>query len=228
MDDALEHDVVFAARTLATELNDVWGHVTVRVGESHGGGFLLKHLRVPPASIDPDEVMHYSLAGARLSGEQNDPWEIPLYTAVYKARPDVSSVIHIHPPVATALSAAGATLHAISHEGLEFGDGLPTFSGHIIDNDDLASRMVEVLGNAAGCMLRGHGAVVVGTTLPDAFTKAIYLERTARQTVWASTVGTPAILPEDIREHITARRGDQEPPLWRYMQWRYLARSKQR
>jgi L-fuculose-phosphate aldolase len=217
---ALRQDVLFSARVLVDELSDIWGHVTVRLPEGQGEGFLLKHLRIPGRRVDPDEVMVFDYQGRRLAGQQNDPWEIPLYTSVYAARPEVQSVIHVHPPVATALTTTGRPIHAVTHEGLELGDGVPVFEGDVIDTNELGQGMADVLGTGRACMLKGHGAVIVGSTVPDATVLAIYLERTAKQLVWASSVGTPEVLPARIRSHILDRRGNDEPQLWRYLQWR--------
>lgn len=221
----LREQALLAARTLPVELDDIWGHVTCRLPEEFGGGFLLKHLRIPARGIDPDEVMVYDEDGRRLFGTQRDPWEIPLYTATYRHRPDVQSVIHTHPPVATAIASAGRTIHAIGHEGLEFGDGLPVFQGDIIDTDDLGEGMARALGSAPACLLKGHGAVVVGESIPHAAVSSLYLERTAKQLVAAATVGQPEVLPKHIGDHIVERRrGEKAPLLWRYLEWRATGR----
>jgi L-fuculose-phosphate aldolase len=220
--DRLRSQVLLAARELARRLDDVWGHVTCRIPDARGGsaGFYLKHLRIPRGG-DPDHVNAFGYDGSAIDGGHEIPWEIPLYTQVYAARPDVQSVIHIHPPVATAISTAGHPIHAVSHEGLEFGDGLPVYSGEIVGDAPTGDNVASVLGAGSACMLKGHGAVVVGTSVPDATVRAIYLERTARQLVWASSFGGAEVLPKEIRDDIEARRaGDERPPaLWRYIEW---------
>jgi L-fuculose-phosphate aldolase len=203
---------------LVDGLDDIWGHVTVRLPD--GSGFLLKHLRIPARGIDPDEVMAFDYDGRPLRGRQEPPWEIPLYTSVFRHRPDVQSVVHVHPPVATALATAGATIHAVSHEGLEFGAGLPVFAGDIIDTQCLGEGVAQALGDAVGCMLKGHGAVLVGASVRHATVSALYLERTAKQIVWASSVGRPEVLPGRIASHIADRRAGAEPLLWRYLEWK--------
>lgn len=215
--DGLQVDALFAARALVNELDDIWGHVTCRLPD--GSGFLLKHLRIPARGFDPDEIMTFDYSGRRLTGSQKDPWEIPLYTAAYRSRPDVQSVIHIHPPVATALSTTGQAIYALTHEGLEFGDGLPVFDGDLIDTDELGELAAAALGSSPACVLKGHGAIVAGTTIRQATTRSIALERTARQIVWASSVGRPQVLPQRIRDHINAKRAGAEPEVWRYLEW---------
>ena len=218
----LRGEVLLAARELARRLDDVWGHVTCRIPGDGGDspGFYLKHLRIPRGG-DPDSVNSFGYDGTAIDGGHEIPWEIPLYTQVYAARPDVASVIHIHPPVATALSTAGQAIHAVSHEGLEFGEGLPVYSGEIVGTPEIGDNVADTLGSGPACMLRGHGAVVVGSSVPDATVRAIYLEATARQLVWASSFGGADVLPREIREDIEARRaGDGRPPaLWRYIEW---------
>jgi L-fuculose-phosphate aldolase len=218
----LRSQVLLAARELARRLDDVWGHVTCRVPDAGDAspGFYLKHLRIPRGG-DPDQVNTFGYDGTAIDGGHEIPWEIPLYTQVYAARPDVQSVIHIHPPVATAISTAGHVIHAVSHEGLEFGEGLPVYSGEIVGDPAVGDNVADTLGAGAACMLKGHGAVVVGTSVPDATVRAIYLERTAKQLVWASSFGGAEVLPKVIRDDIESRRaGDERPPaLWRYIEW---------
>jgi ribulose-5-phosphate 4-epimerase/fuculose-1-phosphate aldolase len=223
----LEEQVLFGARVLAEQIGDIWGHVTCRLPETDPRrGFLLKHLRIPPPPIDPDEVMVYDYEGQKLVGKQGDPWEVPLYTSVFRARPEVSAVVHFHPPVATALSTTGRTIHAVTHEGWEFGNGVPTFSGEVIDTNELGAKMTAVLQQHDACMLKGHGAVVLGRDVPDVIVRAIYLERTAKQIVWASTIGTPEVLPRHIGRHLDELRGPKHhPQLWDYLRWNHAKKS---
>ena len=218
----LRSQVLLAARELARRLDDVWGHVTCRIPDGGDGsrGFYLKHLRIPRGG-DPDHVNAFGYDGSAIDGGHEIPWEIPLYTQVYAARLDVHSVIHIHPPVATAISTAGQLIHAVTHEGLEFGEGLPVYSGEIVGDEAVGDSVASTLGSGSACMLKGHGAVVVGTSVADAAVRAIYLERTAKQLVWASSFGGAELLPKAIRDDIEARRaGDERPPaLWRYIEW---------
>jgi len=222
LESRLRAQVLLAARELARRLDDVWGHVTCRIpgGGGHSPGFYLKHLRIPRGG-NPDNVNSFGYDGTAIDGGHEIPWEIPLYTQVYAARRDVQSVIHIHPPVATALSTAGQAIHAVSHEGLEFGEGLPVYSGEIVGTHEIGDSVANTLGGGPACMLKGHGAVVVGSSVPDATVLAIYLEATARQLVWASSFGGAEVLPKEIRDDIEARRaGDERPPaLWRYIEW---------
>ena len=55
--ETLKHQVRFGARSLQRKLNDIWGHVSVRLpAGSDQEGFVLAHLRIPFKPAPPDEL----------------------------------------------------------------------------------------------------------------------------------------------------------------------------
>src|SRR5687767_15035494 len=126
--DRLAEDLTFGTRLLFSELGDPWGHVAVRLPEGAdrgGAGFLLKHVRAAVTSEDPESMMIFDYDGNLIEGQRRIPWETPLYVAIFKARPDIQSVVHTHPHVATAVSMAGKTVFAITHQSAPFDRGIP-------------------------------------------------------------------------------------------------------
>ncbi len=212
----LRNEVLFGARWLAREIGDIFGHVSARLPEDSGAsGFLLKHLRIPQKPIDPDEIMIYDLEGDVLEGTQDRPKEVALYTSVYRARPDITSIVHIHPPVATALTMADKTVYPIHQTSQRFEVPVAVFRGNLIGDEAIGSEMAEMLGQRRAILLHGHGAVVVGADVPDAVVSAYYLEQAAKMQVWAASVGTPHMLPDDL-----IAEGEVANFLWRYEEWR--------
>jgi ribulose-5-phosphate 4-epimerase/fuculose-1-phosphate aldolase len=211
----LREQILFGARWLPREIGDIFGHVTVRLPASSGrAGFMMKHLRVPPKPIDPDEIMVWDPDGNLLEGTQDRPKEVPLYTSIYRARPDVQSIVHIHPPVATALTMAGKTVFPINQTSQRFQGPLKVFRGNLIGDDQIGGELAEALGDSRAIMLQGHGAVIVGDNVPCAVVSAHYLEMAAKMQVWAGSVGTPQMLPPElIAENEVANF------LWRYQEW---------
>ncbi len=199
-------------RLLFAELGDPWGHIAVRLPAEAG---LLKHVRVPPPPGDPEAIMVFDYEGNLLEGSRMIPWELPLYTAIFAARPEVQSVIHTHPHAATALSMAGKTVFAITHQSWEFEQGIPIFPGDMINSRELGTALAETLGQQAAALLKGHGAVVVGPSVAHAVQSTLYLEQAARQQIWAATLGTPEVLEERlIAFHRNRPPGDGDLALW--------------
>jgi ribulose-5-phosphate 4-epimerase/fuculose-1-phosphate aldolase len=214
--DGLIDELAFGTRLLFKELGDPWGHIAVRLPKHDGAeGFLLKHVRATPPPGDPDAVMLFDYDGNVLDGERRIPWELPLYTSIFKTRPDVQSVIHTHPLVATALSMAGKTVFAITHQSAPFEHGIPIFRGDMVNNQELGDGLAEALGKKPAALLKGHGAVVVGSSIGHAVQTTLYLEQAARQQIWAATLGTPEVLDQDLIDfHKNLPPGDGGLALW--------------
>jgi len=215
--DQLCEELRFGTRMLFRELGDPWGHIAVRLPKSYGrSGFYLKHVRVGPSrSMDPEAIMVFDYDGNVVEGERRIPWEIPLYTSVFKARPDVGSVIHTHPHVATALSMAGKTVFAITHQSVQFEHGIPIFPGDLVNTNELGEGVAKSLANWPAVLLKGHGAVAVGDCIGSAVQNTLYLEQAARQQIWAATLGTPEVLEDRlINFHKNPPTGDGDLALW--------------
>lgn len=220
--EALQRELRISTRLLFQALGDPWGHVAVRLPASAGQrGFLLKYVRALPPPADPALIHAFDYAGNRLAGEGKVPWELPLYTQTFLARPDVQAVIHMHPRLATALTMAGKTVFAISQETALFEDGVPVIPGDMVNTDDRGALLVEALGDGPALLMKGHGAVAVGTSVPHAVTNILLVEQAAQQQVWAATVGTPEVLPEHLRAFLRNPPADVERLAFWYTKLHY-------
>ncbi len=124
---------------------------------------------------------------------------------VYRSRPDVASIVHTHPPAASALAAAGQPL-VVAHM-----DATPLFDdcAFLADWPGLptADREGEVIAGAlAGkhaLLLAHHGLLAAGRTVQEATFLAVFLERMARLQIDAAAVG--GVRPIDPGEARRAR-----------------------
>lgn len=217
--DDLRRQTLAGGRMLWRELRDVYGHVSCRLPD--GSGFLIKMVRVPPEPIDPDSVMVFDYDGQRLEGEQ-EIVEVSIHSEILKRRPDMNAVVHVHPHTATAISTTGRTVYALTHQSAAFGEGLPLFHGRWISTPQLGKDLAECVGEGPGAMMKGHGIVVVGTSVAQAVERAIYLEEAAQQLVMASILGTPEVFPAEIRnspERKKMERGGGGGNLFRQLLW---------
>jgi ribulose-5-phosphate 4-epimerase/fuculose-1-phosphate aldolase len=86
----LRRSNIIALEARQRKLNDIWGHVSARLPAASGQeGFMLAHLRIPFKPAPPDELYCFDYQGRLLEGQGQIPWEIPLYTNIYRVRPDV-------------------------------------------------------------------------------------------------------------------------------------------
>jgi HCOMODA/2-hydroxy-3-carboxy-muconic semialdehyde decarboxylase len=75
--------------------------------------------------------------------------------------------------------------------------GVPMFEirkvqGHVgmlVDDNKSGAALAQTLGNKTVALMRGHGAAIVGTTIPDAVSNAIFLDVNARTQAQAIALG---------------------------------------
>ena len=199
----LKDRLVTAVKVLIHErLIDAFGHASLRVP---GAGHILvpghTHLGDKTiADLTPDDVVTIDMDGNTVAGEGDPPGERFIYTGIYRARQELGGVVHVHPPMAIAFSAAGRPILPIWSQGSVFTPEVPTCDYPAqIDTPALGGLVARALGGRAAVLLRSHGAVTVGRTLEEACVIAINLERTAAMQWVAASLGTPrAIEPQHL------------------------------
>jgi L-fuculose-phosphate aldolase len=176
----LADDVLFGARVLYRELDDIFGHVSGRLPpEAKRDGLLFARMRIAPKPLDPDEVMELDLSCRRRQGTQHVSGETFIHTEIYKARPEVGGVVHAHPFHTVVLSATGRTPQTFHPASIVFGNRVPLFRGNQINTEQDGREVAESLGQGAAIVLKNHGAVTVGRNVAQAIVRMYHLERTA-------------------------------------------------
>ena len=208
-EDELHDKLALAGRILAGEgLSRVsFGHVSSR---SHRSAEIVA-LRGRPRSdrglefAAATDVLEMNLDAEVVTGsELSSPRECYIHLEVLRARPDVSSVVHIHPRVVVALRSAGIALEGIY--GAYDPDGVRLARGEIayyprpelIDTPERGRRLADALGQKSVCVLDGHGIVTVGDSVELAVLNAIAVCELAQVTWLAASVGTPHVFDDDV------------------------------
>jgi ribulose-5-phosphate 4-epimerase/fuculose-1-phosphate aldolase len=135
--------------------------------------------------------------------------EVPqsaVHQAVYQARSDVGAVIHFHSPHVILLTVVGETVRSLHNYSAIFHEGVPVFEGTgQVETPERAAEIARLLGPAKAILLRGHGAVVVGKSIPEVCILALYLEESARLQTEAMKLGQPRFLSSDEAERVAKR-----------------------
>ena len=209
----LVEDLVAANRILADQgVLDGYGHVSVR-HERDPERFLLAWARAPEL-VEAADVMEHDLDGAPHDGRGRSPYaERFIHGEIYRARPDVTAVVHHHSPSVIPFGASATPLRPLYHMsafiGGDGGEGLPVFdirdvagpeTDMLIRTAALGRALAETLGGRSAALMRGHGAVVVGASLSQAVGRSVYLELNARLQLQAVQLGNVTYLhPEEAR-----------------------------
>ncbi len=214
-----------AHRTLVA---DILGHISVRVDSE----LLLVRCRGPEeaglAFTVPADVRLVELDSGRIvddpTGSYSVPSELPIHTSVLRARPDVAAVVHAHPPDVVVASIAGIELvpcfgaYDIPAAHLARNGIAVHPRSVLLSTRALAEEMIGSLGVAAAVVLRGHGLVTVGRSVPEAVLGALRVQTLARIAIAVHAVGTtPEPIPdEDVAALPDLGPGFNEGTLWRH------------
>ena len=178
--DSLVERLAVGCRILTEqEIIDAYGHLSARVPGSTDR-FVINRAMSPALATQEDFVV-MTLDGQVVEGNGFPNQEWPIHACVYRARPDVASVLHSHSRLSRVFSLSPVKLRGVvMGEVLEWKDGLPIYrSGGLIRNVERGDRIAELLGQGTAMLLRGHGDVVVGRDVVAAVMRAVRLKQNA-------------------------------------------------
>lgn len=216
MNDQVIDDLVAASRILANEgVLDGLGHVSVR--HPHNPERYLMSRSMAPGLVTAADVMEYDLDSNAVDRRGRELFlERFIHGEAYKARADVTAVIHSHSPTVIPFSISRTPLQPVFNGAAFLSPAAPVFdirkvagmTDLLIGDGALGKALGEALGQAAVALLRGHGNIVVGATLRQVVYRAIQTELNARLQLQAVMLGGPLIYlaPEEALK-VNARSG---------------------
>src|SRR3954447_25801276 len=124
-----------------------------------------------------------------------------IHSAIHLAKHHTYCVAHTHTPAGMAVSAMECGLLPIAQTSMRFLHvAYHDFEG-IADDVDERARLVRDLGDHEAMILRNHGLLVVGRTVPAAFNVLFRLERACQVQVMALSCNTKLTYPpQDVLE----------------------------
>ncbi|WP_034418240.1 class II aldolase/adducin family protein [Candidatus Entotheonella palauensis] len=137
-----------------------------------------------------EDLLLIDLEGQVHAGQGRPSSETPMHLALYQSRDDIQSVVHAHPPIATAMTVTGSPLatNLLPEAVVVLGD-VPTVPYHIPSTWDFANMVGEAMQHTNAALLENHGAVAVGASLQSAFNVMETIERAAQIFSIAKTLG---------------------------------------
>ena len=122
-----------------------------------------------------------------------------IHSAIHAARHDVDCVIHTHTVAGMAVSAMKCGLMPLAQTSMRFAKiGYHDYEGVAINLEE-QGRLVRDLGEHSGMILRNHGLLVVGGSIPEAFYNIFKLERACQVQVAALSCNVELQMPpEDV------------------------------
>jgi ribulose-5-phosphate 4-epimerase/fuculose-1-phosphate aldolase len=174
-----------------------YNHISARVpGESRH--FLVKADNVFMEQVTASNLVKYDVDGNQVmdSAYKASPAAYNLHAAVLNARPDIMATVHTHSPANLAVSAQKCGLMPITQQAMRFYDRIAYYTNEVDDTTAEGSRHLALqLGDQWVMILENHGALVCGTTLPEAYIFHHFFELACRAQIGALAGGTSLITP---------------------------------
>ena len=107
------------------------------------------------------DVNGYKAGGPK---ELNLPNEVKMHSCLLRERPDVNSVVHVHPRYTVLMSVLQEQMGPMCIEGMPlFSEPLPMFpSPRLIIHEKDGAEVARLMGGHSAILLQGHGAATVG------------------------------------------------------------------
>jgi ribulose-5-phosphate 4-epimerase/fuculose-1-phosphate aldolase len=202
-------------------LVDAFGHLSARLP---GTDQFLINPRQSPALLRPDTVLTMTLDGEIVEGTMRANSEWHIHASIYRARPDVQSVVHAHTEMSIIFSMSPVGLRPIfGNMSGQFGaEPLPVYPyPRLITDREKGDRVAQALGSRSAVLLRGHGCAVTGGEVQQTVIRLIELERNGRflQAILAQNRGEPRYWSA---EEIAEWGGGDAPAVGSDRYWEYL------
>ncbi len=212
-------------KPLADKLNKVWRFLYGR-GFIDGFGHISARTEIPdqilvaPHSLrddsHPEDFVLVDLEGNQLETDVKLPAELPIHLSIYKSRPDVESVAHLHAGYATSFSMSSQELGISYFLGSVFRRGIPVHPDpRLIVNTERADALATSLGPHRAVLMKAHGVAVAGEGVEEMLAWAFLLEENARRTWLSAAVGEVEFLDDAIMEQIESEMLASRGPIKR-------------
>src|SRR5689334_6377235 len=169
------------------------GNITIRLDAER---ILATPTGVCKGMMSCDDLIIVDNKGNKIQGRAERTSEIAMHLTVYEMRPDIRSVVHAHPPVATGFATAGKPLSLALLPEVVIGLGcVPLAEYGLPGTPALTEGMLPLIPKYDAILMANHGAVCYGEDAFKAYFKMETMEHFARIQLVAELLGGPKVLP---------------------------------
>jgi ribulose-5-phosphate 4-epimerase/fuculose-1-phosphate aldolase len=195
-------DLAAASRILAAQsVVDAFGHVSMRHPLAPDRYLMARSMA--PALVTPHDIIEYDLDSAPCNADGRSSFlERFIHGEIYRARPDVGSIVHSHSPSVIPFGLVAVPMQAMFHNAAFLAAGVPVFdiragfgaTDMLVSDGPKGIALADTLADKHVALMRGHGSVACGQTLEIATFRAVYTEVSARIQHWAAALAQGAPL----------------------------------
>ncbi|HZA55493.1 MAG TPA: class II aldolase/adducin family protein [Candidatus Udaeobacter sp.] len=209
------------------------GHVSARVP---GTDKVLIKARGPEESglrfVTADDIITVDFTGKKVEGRDGlaTPQEVFIHTWLYRTRPDVQCVVHVHPLTVVLFTICNQPIQpligAYDPSALRLlMEGVATYPRSItVASEKLGEEFAGTMGKKSACLMRGHGITTAAAGVEEATLTAIKLNDLAEINYRAHLLGIPEPIPQEDIDVLVGRVRGRTSAVHSASSWRYYCK----
>ncbi len=182
--------------------------------------------------VTASSLLKVSLDGEVLEGQecQYNQTGYVIHGNIYKARPDVNAVFHVHSTAGVAVSSMSCGLLPLSQFSFHFYKriAIHTYDSLALEDDRQGANLVQDLGQMKAMILQNHGTLTCGSTIHEAFLYTYFLEQACKVQCSALGSGQKVIIPPEAVCEQAAKDLREFEPDFGIRDWTALLRQLDR
>ena len=171
------------------------GNISARLAD---GSILITPTGVNKGDLNADMLLTVDGEGNVLNGTLKPTSEMKMHLAVYRCRPDISAIVHAHPPTATGFATSRIRLDQdVILPEVVFGLGRIGFSEYgTPTTEQVPDAVSREIADCDALLLANHGTLTVGASVMQAYYRMETLEMYARIRLVTLQLGGPQALSD--------------------------------
>ena len=166
-----------------------WGNMSFR---GDNGNIIIKPSGVDYSQMTTEDLIEIDSNGNVVdsSNKREPSSEWRMHVAIYKNRPEIRSIFHVHSPFATSLAVAQKNLPACLEDVVQIIGGEVRVTDYkMTGTQDFADEVVDKLHDRMAALLANHGMVACGRDIQEAIHAVLVVEKAAQIFIQASSLG---------------------------------------
>jgi L-fuculose-phosphate aldolase len=171
------------------------GNITVRIGENEVLCTPTMHCK---GFLKPDDIATVDMQGNQTAGRKKRSSEALLHLEIYRQRPELKSVVHCHPPHATAFAVAREPIpQCVLPEVEVFLGDVPITKYETPGGQAFADTIIPFVKKTNVIILANHGTVSFGENVERAYWWTEILDAYCRILLLSKSLGGVRYLSEE-------------------------------
>jgi ribulose-5-phosphate 4-epimerase/fuculose-1-phosphate aldolase len=166
--------------------------------------------------VTASNLLKVTLEGKILEGKESqyNQTGYVIHGNIYKNRPDVNAIFHLHTIAGVSVSTMECGLLPLSQFSFHFYERLAyhNYDSLTLENHRQGENLVKDLGLKKAMILRNHGTLTCGATIHEAFLYAYFLEQACKVQCASLSSGQKVVMPpKEVCEQAAQDVRDFEP-----------------